>query len=87
MYAYVNHQKLQPVKFCHWPLQPPAPLAIPQNELNPTDNIAYKKKQAVKMLIVARLHDIAYRLIFVLLTAKYTVHYINPIAFIKSKMN
>lgn len=78
MYAYVNQQKLQPVKFCHWQLQPPAPLVFPLNELNAMDSIAYKKKQAVKMLIVVRLHDIAHRLIFVLLTIKHTVNYIKP---------
>lgn len=44
MYAYVNKQKFQPVKFCHWPLQPPGRLVITLYELNPTDNIAYKKK-------------------------------------------
>lgn len=44
MYAYVNQQKLQPVKFGYWSLQPPTRLVIPLSELIPTDNIAYKKK-------------------------------------------
>lgn len=66
MYAYVNQQKKK------------SAVVFPLNELNAMDNIAYKKKQAVKMLIVVRLHDIAHRLIFVLLTIKHTVSYIKP---------